>query len=137
MATYIVRRLLGMIPMLFFITLFVFLLMHAAPGNAIQAAVNPHVKNQGELIARLRHNAGLDMPLWKQYITWLSNFFQGQWGWSFVNNEPVVNLVLPALRNTLTLAIVAEVFILLVGIPVGIRQARHPYGKFDNTATFL
>ncbi len=53
MGTYILRRLLGMIPMLFAITVFVFLMMHAAPGNAIESMLNPRIKDMAALQAQL------------------------------------------------------------------------------------
>jgi peptide/nickel transport system permease protein len=135
MTNFIVRRLLGMIPMLFCITVFTFLLMHAAPGNAIDALVDPRIKDRTALIARLKEANGLNHPLYVQYWLWLKNFVEGQWGFSFALHEPVTAAVLPALKNTLYLAVIAEVFILLFGIPLGIQQSRNPYGKFDSFTT--
>lgn len=137
MGTYIVRRLLGMIPMLFAITVATFLLMHAAPGNAIDAIINPNIKDVQALQERLKEAAGLNHPLWWQYFHWLGLFFTGNWGFSFAQHAPVITLVGPALRNTLILSILAEIMILVVGIPIGIYQARHPYKRFDYWSSII
>jgi peptide/nickel transport system permease protein len=135
--TFIIRRLLGMIPMLFAITIFTFLMMHAAPGNAIDAMINPSIRDIEQLKEHLREINGLNDPLWLQYVHWLEHFVVGNWGFSFNFHQPVIDLVGPALANTLLLAVVAEVLTLLIGIPIGMYQARHPYSKFDYTASTI
>lgn len=137
MGTFIVRRLLGMIPMLFFITVAVFLLMHAAPGNAFNAILNPNIKDPQALIASLEKQNNLDKPLWWQYIHWIGMFFVGQWGFSFAEHEPVIQLVGPAIRNTLILSIIAELITLLIGIPLGVFQSRRPYSAFDYSTSVI
>ncbi|MCL6548340.1 MAG: ABC transporter permease [Alicyclobacillus sp.] len=135
MGTYIARRLLGMIPMLFAISVFVFLMMHAAPGNAFTAILDPRIKNP-ELVQKAQeHAAGLDRPLPWQYWHWLQLFVTGQFGNSFTLHKPVAQLLAPALENTLILAVTAEIVIILLGIPVGIWQARRPYSRFDYTSS--
>lgn len=135
MVSYIVRRLLTMIPMLLIISILVFLLMHAAPGNAIESVLNPRVKDPAALVARLKAENGLDKTLPVQYIHWLGNILRGNLGFSFSQHAPVSQLLWPALRNTLYFAILAEIFTLILGIPVGIKQAKQPYSGFDNTAS--
>ncbi|QSO52240.1 ABC transporter permease [Alicyclobacillus curvatus] len=137
MGTYITRRLLGMIPMLFFITLAVFLMMHAAPGNAFNSILNPNIKDPQALIASLEKQNGLDKPLWWQYIHWIALFFTGNWGFSFAEHAPVITLVGPALRNTLILSVLAEVLTLAIGIPLGVFQSRKPYSAFDYTTSVV
>lgn len=137
MGTYIIRRLLGMIPMLFAITVFIFLMMHAAPGNAIDSIINPKIKDLAQLKHQLEVANGLNQPLYVQYGTWIWNFVRGDWGYSFAQQVPVTHLVLPALVNTLILAAMAEVFILIIGVPLGIFQARKPYSAFDNSASIV
>ncbi|WP_206922426.1 ABC transporter permease [Alicyclobacillus suci] len=140
MIAYIIRRLLGMIPMLFAITVFVFLMMHLAPGNAIEAMINPRIKDIAALKQQLEIQNGLNLPLPLQYWHWLINVLHGNFGWSFGQHEEVTQLLGPAMYNTLILAVLSEILILLIGIPVGILQARSPYGKFDytvSTASFV
>ncbi|KYP80905.1 ABC transporter permease [Ferroacidibacillus organovorans] len=138
MASYIVRRLLGLIPTLFVITVIVFLLMHAMPGNAFMALVyNPKVKDPAALIARLEAQNGLNQPLYIQYFDWLRNVFQGNLGMSQSLNEPVSQAIGQALPNTLLLAVTAEVIILLVSIPIGVLQANRANKGFDITTSFI
>ncbi|WAH38106.1 ABC transporter permease [Alicyclobacillus dauci] len=137
MATYIVRRLLGMIPMLFAITVFVFLMMHLAPGNAIDAMIDPRIKDLAALKQTLIQQNGLDKPLPVQYWNWLVNVFHGNFGWSFGQHQQVNQLLGPALYNTLILAVLSEILILVIGVPVGIWQARRPYGKFDYSVSTI
>jgi len=131
MGKYIIRRLLGLIPMLFIITVIVFLMMHFAPGDAFTSIMNPNIKNVDELQESLRKAAGYDRPLPVQYIEWLSNFLKGDWGYSYVKFEPVLSLIGPALSNTVFLALLAQIISIGVGIPIGILQSRFPYSKFD------
>lgn len=135
MTTYLIRRILIMIPMLIAISIIVFLIMHAAPGSAIDAVLNPHIQNQAQLVEQLKKENGLNLPLPVQYLHWIWGFVRGQWGYSFANSEPVTAVVFPAMRNTLLLAGMAELMILIFGIPIGIQQARRPYRAFDNTAS--
>ncbi|QSO46436.1 ABC transporter permease [Alicyclobacillus mengziensis] len=137
MGTYITRRLLGMIPMLFFITVAVFLMMHAAPGNAFNSILNPNIQDPQALIASLEKQNGLDKPLWWQYIHWVSLFVTGNWGFSFAEHQPVIDLVAPALRNTLILSITAEILTLGIGIPLGVFQSRKPYSAFDYSTSVV
>ncbi|MCL6443990.1 MAG: ABC transporter permease [Alicyclobacillus sp.] len=135
MGTYIVRRLAGMVPMLFLISVFTFLMMHLAPGNAFTAILDPKIKDPQAVQKILEHEAGLDRPWWWQYGVWISHFIQGNMGNSFTQHKPVIELLGPALQNTLILAVIAEIMILLIGIPIGIWQSRYPYSRFDYTAS--
>ncbi|MCL6454922.1 MAG: ABC transporter permease [Alicyclobacillus sp.] len=140
MGTYIARRLLGMIPMLFAITVATFLMMHAAPGNAIEAILNPAIKDPQQLQQQLLHANGLDLPLYQQYLNWIGNFLIGNWGFSFGQHTSVLSLIGPAIKNTLIMSILAEFFTLIIGIPLGLFQSRKPYSSFDystSTASFI
>ncbi len=138
MATYIVRRILGLIPTLFVITVIVFLMMHAMPGNAFQSLVfNPRLKNSGELYNRLVKENGLNQSLVVQYIDWMKNVLQGNLGNSFSLNLPVSQLIATYLPNTLILAVTAEVIILAISIPIGVFQANRVNGSFDMISSFI
>lgn len=137
MGTYITRRLLGMIPMLVLISLAVFFMMHAAPGNAFDAILDPKIHDINALKERLNTANFLNKPLWWQYAHWIGLLLTGNFGFSFTYHKPVIQLLGPAMSNTLLLAVLAEIMILILGIPVGIWQARYPYSKFDYTASFV
>src|SRR5713226_9565094 len=102
MRVFFLRRLLQAVPLLLVISLLVFLLIHAAPGGPLAIYLsNPNVRPQD--IERLRRALGLDRPLWQQYVSWLSAFARGDWGYSFSNGRPVVERVLERLPATLEL----------------------------------
>ncbi|PWI58351.1 ABC transporter permease [Sulfoacidibacillus thermotolerans] len=138
MATYIIRRLLGLIPTLFVITVIVFILMHLMPGNAFLALTqNPHIKDAAEVIKRKEAEAGLNLPLWQQYVNWVVNLLHGNLGTSYQYDEPVARLIGFSLPNTLTLAITAEIIVLLAGIPMGLLQASRVNKAFDVSTSFF
>src|SRR5699024_4445996 len=134
---YIIRRLLGLIPMLFIITIIAFLMMHFAPGDAFTSIMNPNIKNIDELQESSRKAAGYDKSLPMQYFEWLKNFVTGDWGYSYVEYKPVLSLIGPALYNTIFLAILAQIISIGVGVPIGIIQSRFPYSKFDYTSSTI
>ncbi|MEK5389917.1 ABC transporter permease [Margalitia sp. FSL K6-0131] len=137
MGVYVIRRVFGLIPMIFIITVIAFLMMHAAPGDAFSSILNPKIKNINELQEALRHAAGYDQPLIMQYVTWIKNFFTGDWGYSYVKHEPVLSMITPALVNTVILSLMAQIISIGLGIPIGILQSRFPYSKFDYTTSTI
>jgi peptide/nickel transport system permease protein len=137
MGVYLIRRVFGLIPMIFIITVITFLMMHAAPGDAFSSIMNPKIKNINELQAALRHVAGYDQPLPMQYVKWIKNFFIGDWGYSYVKHEPVLSMITPALVNTVILSLIAQIISIGLGIPIGILQSRFPYSKFDYTTSTI
>ncbi len=138
MAAYIIRRLLGMIPTLFVITVIVFLLMHAMPGNAFEALVfNPKIKNAAEVYKRLVAENGLNQSLPVQYIHWINNLIHGNLGISSSLNMPVSEAIGTYLPNTLILAITAEIIILVISLPIGLYQANKVNGKLDVSTSFV
>ncbi|MHB1681803.1 MAG: ABC transporter permease [Bacilli bacterium] len=139
MVSYVIRRLLGLIPTLFIITVIVFGLMHLMPGNAFQALIglNPHIKDAAKVIAQREANAGLNLNWPQQYVNWIVNLLHGNLGTSFEFQEPVTTLIGIALPNTVTLAFTAELIILIIGIPVGVFQANRVNKGFDISTSLL
>lgn len=126
-----------MIPMLIAISIFTFLMMHLAPGNAIDAMINPRIKDLAQVQKTLEAQNGLNLPLPVQYLHWLWNVLHGNFGFSFSQHQPVSSLLGPAIENTLILAILAEILILIIGIPIGIMQARRPYSRLDYSTSIV
>ena len=114
----IVKRLLGLIPMLFFISLVSFLLMQMAPGDPLQAYITPQMNPDD--IERIRVSMGLDQPIMIQYLKWLVNAAQGNLGYSLISHRPVIELILERLPSTLLISVTALVISILVAIPVGL-----------------
>lgn len=114
----IIKRLLNMIPMLFFITITSFILMHLAPGDPLQAYISPDMNVED--IERIRESLGLNDPIIVQYFKWLFNTIQGNLGYSMVNSKPVLDLILERLGPTILLSGSALVISIMISIPVGL-----------------
>jgi len=136
MRRYLVKRLAGMIPLLFGITLISFGMMHLAPGDpgAMQQQFNPKVS--AEDIARLRAYYGLDRPLHEQYWQWLQRLAHLDFGESFAaDGRPVLDKIAERLPVTLWINALAMLLILAVAIPLGVAAAVRKDSLFDRAAT--
>jgi peptide/nickel transport system permease protein len=120
----IVRRVLQSAPLLVLISVLVFALLQAVPGGPLAAYLeNPNVRPQD--IERLRAAMGLDRPLAAQYVSWLSAFVRGDWGYSFADGRPVLDRVLERVPATLELVGASTVLALCVALPVGVLASVH------------
>ena len=136
MVFFLARRVIQSVPLLLLISLLVFLLIHAAPGGPLAIYLsNPNVRPQD--IERLRRALGLDEPLWRQYLSWLTAFARGDWGYSFSDGRPVVERVLERLPATLELTFTSLVVALLLTFPVGVFAALTRGRWFDRVTTAL
>jgi peptide/nickel transport system permease protein len=136
MAIFLVRRIFGAIPLLLFVSVTVFALLHAAPGGPTGAYMRRGNINATDLAA-LEEKLGLNDPLPIQYGKWLGRVLQGDLGMAVTTKRPVAVEILDRLPNTLTLMAVAWVVTLLIAIPVGILSAIRQYSKFDHAVTTL
>ena len=134
MFSYLIRRLLGAIPLLWGILTLIFFIIHLAPGDPTARFFNPNVAP--EVIAQMRHNFGLDQPVYVQYYKWLSSFVRGDFGYSFGQMRPIADILPETLWNTVQLMLVALVVIFVVGMLIGIVQAVRQYSLSDNVLTF-
>jgi peptide/nickel transport system permease protein len=133
---YLVRRLLGAIPLLLGVLTLIFFVVHLAPGDPTAKLFNnPNVSP--EVIEQMRRNLGLDQPLHVQYWKWLTSFLTGNFGYSFGQQRPINQILPEVLWNTLQLTLVSLVIIFVVGMLVGIVQAVRQYSLADNVLTFL
>jgi peptide/nickel transport system permease protein len=135
MGVYILRRLLGAIPLLLGIATIIFFVLRLAPGDPTSFYFNPNIPP--EIIEQLRRNLGLDQPLFIQYVRWMRSFFTGDFGYSFAQSRPVADILMDALPNTLILAGCALVLVFLVGIIIGVVQAVRQYSIFDSATSVL
>lgn len=137
MGRYIARRLIQMVPLLLAISVLSFLIMHLAPGDPTAMYLDP-TKGTGsnpETLQQLRRQLGLDQPLYVQYFKWLANTLRGNWGYSFINKQAVLDNITARLPNTVLLGGVAMAVALLVSIPSGILSAIKQYSLFDYIVT--
>ena len=139
MGRYVIQRLILTLPLLFVISVVSFLLMHLAPGDPTEFFVDPTKPgvNSPEMLARLREQMGLDDPLYIQYVKWLGNVLQGNWGYSLISKKAVLAEIAERLPNTLLLGSAALLLALLIAIPAGIISAVRKYTIFDYLVTAL
>ena len=134
MGGYILRRLLSAVPVLLGITVIVFLIMALIPGDPATAILGSYATPEN--VARINRELGLDAPLWRQYLIWLGNMLQGDFGQSFALNRPVLDEVLERFGATLILAGTAFVLCALLGVIAGTISAANQYGWADKAITF-
>ncbi len=135
MGRYIIRRSLQAIPLLFLLSIFMFLLIHALPGGPEQVIFNPHLDPAGR--AALRARFGLDDPLPIQYLKWIGNFLIGNFGSSFATSQPVSQVLAQRFPNTLQLFSIALVVALVLAIFLGVISAVRQNSALDYTVTTL
>jgi peptide/nickel transport system permease protein len=125
MQAYIVRRLLALIPTLFFASLIVFVTVRLMPGHVIDLMLSQNdiaadQMSRDQLISAL----GLDKPMWEQYLSWVGGILlHGDFGRSLWQNTPVAELLAQRLPVTFQLGLMALVIALLVAIPIGAYSA--------------
>lgn len=135
MTGYILKRLLSAIPVLFGITVIVFLIMAMIPGDPATAILGNFATPEN--VEKLNRDLGLDKPLVQQYFVWLSNMLSGDFGTSFALNRPVLDEVLERFNATLVLAGTAFVLCSFLGVIAGVISAANQYGAADKGITFV
>lgn len=129
MGSYLLGRLLQFIPTLFIVSIVVFLMVRAIPGDPAHILLGPTARP--EQIEALRASMGLDEPIWKQYLWWIEGVLRGDLGRSWINNFPVAELIRQKLPATLALAIGAMTVAVLIAFPLGILSALRPGSWID------
>mgnify|MGYP000892094031 CR=1 FL=1 len=137
MFTYIVRRLLISIPILFGITVIIFFIASKMPGDAVLAMISNETPQAEDLIKLRRGQLGLDLPIYEQYGKWMGQLLQGKLGYSFQSGESVNDIIATRLPATLQLMSVALVVAIVLGVTLGVISALKQYTWVDYTFTFL
>lgn len=137
MKGYFFKRFLELIPVFFLISIIIFVILNAMPGDPLlqMRMENPRAVNDPQKMAELRVYYHLDDPIYIKYFDWLKNFITGDMGFSSQYKKPVVGLILGRLPNTLILTITAWVIGLGVALPIGIYSAVRKYSVFDYSTT--
>jgi len=135
MTTYLIRRVLQSLVVLFFVTLITLLLIHLVPGGPVVALVG--VRATAAQIAYYNHLYGFDQPIYVQWWRWVSQFAQGNFGYSLKNNQSVISEIQQYLPKTLVLVGLGLVVSLVFGIPLGIYQAVKRYTAVDYALTWV
>ncbi|WP_105316936.1 ABC transporter permease [Thermus tenuipuniceus] len=135
MWSYVLRRLLGLVPVLFGITLLVFLFLQLIPGDPAQAILGE--RGTPEQLAALREKLGLNKPLYVQYLTFVRNILTGDLGTSAVSTIPVAEELKRRWPATFELALAATLVAVVFGIPVGILAAVRKNSLLDTLSMSL
>lgn len=121
MLAYIIRRVLLAIPVMFVVATGVFLLLFLTPGDPVSVILGPDASPQQ--VSELRQRLGLDQPVPIQVARWFGQLLQGDLGQSIYLNRPVAQTILERAEPTLMLTLLATLFAIVVGLPIGIISA--------------
>lgn len=135
MGQYILQRLVLTIPVLFGVSVVVFLMLKLIPGDPALALLGPQAEPQD--IQILRKALGLDEPIYVQYFRWLSRTVQGDLGRSLEFKEPVLGLILTRFKNTLILTTASIIISALLGVVAGVASATRQYSLLDRVTMIL
>lgn len=122
MKAYLVKRLLSVLPVLFIVSLLVFMIIHLTPGDPASVMLGDEATP--EEVAALRDQLGLNLPLYQQYFQWIGNALKGNLGYSYFMQQSVTEAIFARLGPTLSLAIMAQLIAVVLAIPIGIISAR-------------
>lgn len=129
MLRFMRRRLLQLVPVLLGVSILVFFGMHLIPGDVAQLLLGD--KGTEADLQRLRHQLGLDRPVYVQYLRFLAGALRGDFGVSIRTRQPVTWEIVQALPVTVQLSLAALAFALLVGLLIGVLAARYPHSALD------
>ena len=128
MKSYIVRRLIALVPVALVVATTAFVLIHIAPGDPAAIIAGPDAP--ADDVARIRASLGLEQPLHVQLVRWYGRLLQGDLGQSIFLRKPVLEAILDRAEPTVLLTLFAVLVAVVLGVPAGVLSARH-----HNTAT--
>lgn len=133
MLGFVARRLFYLLPVLLAISLLTFLIASLLPGDLAYVILGDQATP--EKVAALRHDMGLDQPIWWRYFSWLGHVLEGDFGRSFRTGQTVLQAVAERLPVSFELMLLAEIIGLAVGVPVAIACAVRNGSAFDRFMT--
>ncbi|MGM0200043.1 oligopeptide ABC transporter permease [Enterococcus sp. AZ149] len=125
----ILRRLLLMIPQVIILSILIFLIAQAMPGDPFTGLINPN--QDPAVIERMREAAGLNDPWYIQYFRWIGNALKGDFGQSFIFKLPVSTLLAGRISNTLWLSLLTVILTYVIAIPLGMWAGRYQNSLLD------
>jgi peptide/nickel transport system permease protein len=128
---FILKRLLALIPILFIVSLVVFLIIHLTPGDPAHVILGETATE--EQIENLREELGLNKPIYEQYFSWIGGVITGDLGYSYFMKMSVSGALFEHLGPTVSLSFLAELIAILIGIPLGILAAKHKGSALDQS----
>ena len=129
MRTFLIRRAIGLVFVLFGISLFTFILSHVLPADPARIALGG--KAGAEQYQAMRERMGLDRPLYVQYVSFVGDLLHGDLGYSYTSKRPVRDDLLDYFPASLELTSSALLLAVLIGIPLGVLSASRAGGPFD------
>jgi len=133
MPSYLAKRLMVSLVVIFGVTLVAFLAIQFLPSDVVDIMLG--MRKTPESAAALRAELGLDRPPVEQYLTWMGRILQGDLGTSIRSGEPIIDVMRQRLPVTLELAFLASIIAILIGVPAGIIAAVRQYSKVDQVST--
>jgi peptide/nickel transport system permease protein len=133
MLGFVARRLLYLVPVLVAVSLLTFLIASLLPGDLAYVILGDQATP--EKVAALRHDMGLDQPIWWRYISWLGHVLTGDFGRSFRTGQTVLQAVAERMPVSFELMLLAELGALVIGIPLAIACAVRSGSAFDRFMT--
>jgi peptide/nickel transport system permease protein len=133
--TYVLRRLVALVPVAIVVATVSFVLIHLAPGDPAAIIAGPDAP--ADDVARIRRTLGLDEPLYVQLAGWYGRLLTGDLGQSIFLRKPVLEAILDRAEPTLLLTLSAIVVATLLGVPAGVLSARHHNTATDQTLMML
>lgn len=125
----ILRRIILMIPQVIILSIFIFLLAQAMPGDPFTGLINPNM--DPAVIEKMREAAGLNDPWHIQYIRWIGNAIHGDFGTSFLYKLPVAEIIGERALNTIWLSLLTVILTYLIALPLGLFAGRYQNSWFD------
>ncbi len=135
MLRYIVKRVLGMVPTLLLVTIFVFLFIHLIPGDPARLSAGPEASQQ--TVETIRDQLGLNKPLVTQYVVWMGNLLHGNLGTSISTKRAVSYEIGQRYWQTMKLALASLIWSTIVGVLLGVWSGRHRSHWQDYTGMTL
>jgi peptide/nickel transport system permease protein len=135
MLRFTVRRLLLLVPILFGLSVLVFVWIRALPGSPAESLLGERADAQS--IAQIRDQLGLDDPIYVQYWRYVQTLYHGDLGTSIASRRAVTDEIKERFPATIELSVAAGIFALLLGIPLGFFAAKRYGGWFDNSSLVL
>jgi peptide/nickel transport system permease protein len=126
---YLVRRIIALIPVALGVATLTFALIHLVPGDPVLAMLGDFAAPAD--VAQMRHELKLDLPLWQQYLYFLSGIVRGDLGESISQHEPVARLIRERFPATLELAVAGLLVAILLAFPLGMIAGANPGGAAD------
>ena len=125
----VLRRIVQCIPTLFIVVTFTFILTRAIPGNPARTILGPQASAAD--IEAMEIKLGLNLPKWQQYLNYMGDVLRGDFGDSYMYNQPVLSLILQRIPGTLQITLTALVIAIIIGVAIGMFSALHQYSPLD------